>query len=104
MLFGSLGTPEILMILFVVLLLFGAKKLPEMARGMGRAVNEFRRGTSDLVSEFQNADRDLRDGLRVGSTPTSQPAASAPAPAPTPEPEAPAETQETAAGSTGEPA
>jgi sec-independent protein translocase protein TatA len=43
-LFESLGVPEILLILAVVLLLFGAKKLPEMARSLGRSSNEFKRG------------------------------------------------------------
>ena len=43
-LFESLGVAEILLILAVVLLLFGAKKLPEMARSLGRSSNEFKRG------------------------------------------------------------
>jgi sec-independent protein translocase protein TatA len=66
--FGSLGTPELLVIFFVVLLLFGAKKLPEMARGMGKAISEFKRGTSEIVNEFQNADRDLPDEARRTAT------------------------------------
>ncbi|MDO9627258.1 MAG: twin-arginine translocase TatA/TatE family subunit [Methanobacteriaceae archaeon] len=40
---GGLGMPELLIILFVVLLLFGAKKLPELAKGMGKALGEFKR-------------------------------------------------------------
>ncbi len=59
---GSLGTPEILLIVFVVLLLFGARKLPEMARGMGQAIREFRRGSNEMVEEFKNADRDVQSG------------------------------------------
>jgi sec-independent protein translocase protein TatA len=77
--FGSLGAPEILIILFLVLLLFGARKLPEMARGMGQAIREFRRGTSEIVNEFQNADRDV----------TTQNSAPRPAPTPAPAPENP---------------
>jgi len=40
--FFNLGTGEILLILLVVLLLFGAKRLPELARGLGKGINEFR--------------------------------------------------------------
>ncbi len=40
---GGLGMPELLIILFVVLLLFGSKKLPELAKGMGKAMGEFKR-------------------------------------------------------------
>ncbi len=57
---GSLGTPEILLIFALMLLLFGARKLPEMARGMGQAIQEFRKGTRDIVHEIENADRDVR--------------------------------------------
>ncbi|BAP61350.1 Sec-independent protein translocase subunit TatA/TatB [Methanococcus maripaludis] len=40
---GGLGMSELLIILFVVLLLFGPKKLPELAKGMGKAIGEFKR-------------------------------------------------------------
>jgi sec-independent protein translocase protein TatA len=43
----DVGAPELLIILAVVLLVFGSKKLPELARGMGQAVQEFRRGQQD---------------------------------------------------------
>lgn len=54
---GSLGTPEILIIGFLVLLLFGAKKIPEMARGMGQAIREFRKGSTDPLDDYPAADR-----------------------------------------------
>lgn len=38
----GLGMPELLVIFFIIFLLFGAKKLPEIARSLGRAVNEFK--------------------------------------------------------------
>jgi sec-independent protein translocase protein TatA len=41
---AALGTPEILIILAVVLLLFGGKKIPELMRGLGRGVKEFKDG------------------------------------------------------------
>lgn len=45
---GRFGTTELLMILAVVLLIFGPKKLPELAKGMGEAVREFKKGQKDL--------------------------------------------------------
>lgn len=45
---GRLGFGEILMVLFIVLLLFGPKKLPELARSMGEAVREFRKGQKEI--------------------------------------------------------
>ena len=43
-LFGSLGMPEILLILAIVVLLFGASRIPEVARSLGRGVDEFKKG------------------------------------------------------------
>ncbi len=43
----SLGMPEILIIFFIVLLLFGAKKLPELAKGLGKGLKEFKQATKD---------------------------------------------------------
>jgi sec-independent protein translocase protein TatA len=47
----NLGLPEILVILFLVLLLFGGKRLPELARGIGKALSEFRKGVKDATDE-----------------------------------------------------
>ena len=48
---GMQGAPEILLIVFVVLLLFGAKKLPELARSLGKSLNEFKRGQHESSPE-----------------------------------------------------
>ena len=45
---GNIGFPELLVILLTVLLLFGAKRLPEIARGMGRAIHEFKKGVKEI--------------------------------------------------------
>jgi sec-independent protein translocase protein TatA len=45
--FGSLGLPELLIILFIVMLIFGANRLPGLARGMGSAVKNFKDGMKD---------------------------------------------------------
>ena len=51
----NLGGGEIILILAVVLLMFGAKKLPELARGLGQGIKEFKKATSDVTSEMHNA-------------------------------------------------
>jgi sec-independent protein translocase protein TatA len=55
--FGSLGTPELLMIVFVILLLFGARKVPELLRSVGEGVREFRKSSREIYEEIENADR-----------------------------------------------
>ncbi|MBP9986785.1 MAG: twin-arginine translocase TatA/TatE family subunit [Bacteroidales bacterium] len=51
LLFGSLGWPEIIIILFVVVLLFGGKKIPELMRGVGKGVKEFKKGMKEVEGE-----------------------------------------------------
>ena len=54
----NLGTGEIIIILVVVLLLFGAKRIPELARGLGRGVNSFRKGLNEVSDQINDADTD----------------------------------------------
>ncbi|MEJ1974475.1 MAG: twin-arginine translocase TatA/TatE family subunit [Lacunisphaera sp.] len=51
----GIGGPELLLIMFIVLLLFGADKLPELAKGMGKAVREFKKATSSVEHEVRRA-------------------------------------------------
>jgi sec-independent protein translocase protein TatA len=55
---------EIFIILLVVLLLFGANKLPEIARGLGKGMNEFKRATRDIRSEFDEQTRDIQNEVK----------------------------------------
>jgi len=55
MLAGFFGGWEIVLILAVVLLLFGAKKLPELAKGLGTGIKEFKKATREVTDEIQNA-------------------------------------------------
>lgn len=50
---GSFGGIEWLVIILVVLLLFGAKKIPELARGLGQGLTEFRKASSDIRKEIE---------------------------------------------------
>jgi TatA/E family protein of Tat protein translocase len=51
----GIGGPELAMIMFVVLLLFGAQRLPELARGLGKSVREFKKAASGVESEVRRA-------------------------------------------------
>ena len=50
-----IGTTEILLISGVVLLLFGGKKLPELMRGLGQGVSEFKKGAKEVTEPFEEA-------------------------------------------------
>ncbi|HMA61579.1 MAG TPA: twin-arginine translocase TatA/TatE family subunit [bacterium] len=52
---GSLGPFEIIIIAVVLLLFFGAKRLPELARGIGKSLKEFKKATSDIQDEIENS-------------------------------------------------
>ena len=58
--FSVLGTTEILLIVFAILLLFGARKLPELARGLGSSVNEFKKGMSEGTKDDKSASNETR--------------------------------------------
>ncbi|RLD40409.1 MAG: twin-arginine translocase TatA/TatE family subunit [Bacteroidetes bacterium] len=55
-LLGMLGANEIIIILAVVLLLFGGKKIPELMRGLGKGVKEFKNATSSIEEEIKDID------------------------------------------------
>ena len=58
---GSIGMPELLIILVVVLLLFGAKRLPELARGLGKGIREFKDATKQVENEIKKIDKGDED-------------------------------------------
>src|SRR5690349_10894392 len=51
----NLGGGEIILILALVLILFGAKKLPELAKGLGTGIKEFKKATREVTDEVSNA-------------------------------------------------
>ena len=51
--FGQIGMGELLVILVIVLLVFGPRKLPELARGIGRSLSELKRAAEDVKQELQ---------------------------------------------------
>ncbi|MEO5722653.1 MAG: twin-arginine translocase TatA/TatE family subunit [Chthoniobacterales bacterium] len=67
--FSNLAGPDLIIILLLVLVLFGAKKLPELAKGMGQAMKEFKKAKDDFSDEIQQT------GTPAPATPRSAPAA-----------------------------
>jgi sec-independent protein translocase protein TatA len=53
---GNLGFREILVVVLIIVLLFGAKRIPELARGMGRGVKEFKDGMREGASDESKKD------------------------------------------------
>jgi sec-independent protein translocase protein TatA len=51
---GNLGGPDLFIILLIVLVLFGAKKLPDLARSLGQSMNEFRKAREDIDREIHH--------------------------------------------------
>lgn len=54
-----IGTTELMLIAGIALLLFGGKKLPEMMRGMGRGISEFKKGAKEVTEPFEEAKDDI---------------------------------------------
>ena len=79
--FQSLGAPEFLLIFLIILLLFGAKRLPELAKGLGKSMKEFKKATQNVEEDFREA-MDAADPNKPD--PDSAPKAKPPAPASTP--------------------
>lgn len=61
MLFGLPGGPEMLLIAFVVLLLFGGKKLPELMRGLGKGIREFNNAKANIETEVKESMKEIDD-------------------------------------------
>lgn len=57
---GPIGMPEMVMIFVVILLLFGAKKLPELARGIGKSMGEFKKARDDFEREITRSETEVR--------------------------------------------
>jgi sec-independent protein translocase protein TatA len=51
--FGSIGMPELIIILVIALIIFGPRKLPELGKSLGRSLNEFKRASTDLQNTLE---------------------------------------------------
>jgi sec-independent protein translocase protein TatA len=62
--FMNLAGPDLIVILLIILVLFGAKKLPELARGMGQAVKEFQKAKDEFSDELHKAGKSETDAAK----------------------------------------
>lgn len=67
--FMNLGGQEMIIIFLIVLLLFGAKKLPELARGVGKSMGEFKRAKEDFEAEIHRSEKDVKVTEATGKEP-----------------------------------
>ena len=58
---GNLGAPEIILIAVVILILFGAKKIPEFMQGIGKGMREFRKASRDVQDEIEKETKQIDD-------------------------------------------
>ena len=71
----GLGGPEIIIVLALGLVLFGAKKLPELGKGLGQGIREFKKGTSDLRNDLESSLNDSPSSVSTLSVSANAPAA-----------------------------
>jgi sec-independent protein translocase protein TatA len=64
---GSVGPTELLILLTIILLLFGAKRIPELAKGLGTGIREFKKGTSGQAEKEQLNEKE-KEGALTGGT------------------------------------
>ena len=60
---GNLGSQAIIIIALVILLLFGGKKIPELMRGLGKGVSQFKKGMNDIEQEI-NAEPEKKEAIQ----------------------------------------
>ncbi len=60
LLFQNFGVWEVLIIAFVVLLLFGGRKIPELMKGLGKGVKSFKEGMSEVEKEIKDVEKDIK--------------------------------------------
>ncbi len=77
---AMLGWPEMIAILVVILIFFGAKKLPELAKGLGQGIKEFKKASSDMQNDLHRSVSEDQYSAPPKPEPPTQPAAPAPAP------------------------
>jgi len=77
--FGSLGFGEIVLILLVILIVFGPRRLPELGGALGKGIREFKRSVSDIRTEITDAVEEPKRELQSVSRPAVTSGADAPA-------------------------
>jgi len=77
--FGSIGMPELIIILVIALIIFGPRKLPELGRSLGKSIGEFKRASNELRSTLEEEIRIEEQRDRTTTAAAATPAAATPA-------------------------
>ena len=77
--FGSIGMPELIIILVIALIIFGPRKLPELGKSLGKSINEFKRASADLQNTLEQEIKleEQKDRVATPPPPSPQPGLSA---------------------------
>ena len=78
--FGSIGMPELIIILVIALIIFGPRKLPELGRSLGRSINEFKKASNELRSTLEEEIRVEDQKERATAAASATPPAATPPP------------------------
>jgi TatA/E family protein of Tat protein translocase len=78
--FGSIGMPELIIILVIALIIFGPRKLPELGRSLGRSINEFKKASNELRSTLEEEIRVEEQKDRVTTAASATPPSATPPP------------------------
>ncbi len=99
--FGSIGMPELIIILVIALIIFGPRKLPELGKSLGRSINEFKRASTDLQNTLEQEIRleDQKEKQEKEKQEKERDRFSAPPPADEPSPTVDSTPEETVARS-----
>ncbi len=69
----GIGMPELLLILALALIVLGPKKLPELAKALGKGLAEFRRATDEIKDEFRQMEHEIDDASLAGTSKNDPP-------------------------------
>ena len=61
---GSIGATELIIIFVIILLIFGGKKLPELAKGLGKGIREFKKASKDVQDELDSTIEGIDEDLK----------------------------------------
>jgi sec-independent protein translocase protein TatA len=78
--FGSIGMPELIIILVIALIIFGPRKLPELGRSLGRSINEFKKASNELRSTLEEEIRVEEQKDRATTAAAATPPSATPPP------------------------
>ena len=78
--FGSIGMPELVIILVIALIIFGPRKLPELGKSLGKSINEFKKASTELQNTLEKeiqVEEEKEKDVKRAATAAAQPAAAA---------------------------